>query len=173
MQMAVRRDGRIVLAGYVHGAARHREALAAVRLMPNGAPDRSFGRDGVAALRIGHRSFATSVAILRADGTLDRRFAHEGIARSAIPPEPRSLSGPRRILLTHDWIFMWSGRRGGGVHIYGRNGDVDRSFADPSVLEPVNPRSSLLAALQRGKLLLLEGNRRAVSSFTLRRFLLR
>lgn len=106
-QLAVQRDGRIVLAGYLQDGTQNHlrsEAMTLVRLLPNGSLDRSFGRHGIVVTRVGRRSFASSLAIASGGailvagrararshhrelllhytraGRLDRAFAHNGIS---------------------------------------------------------------------------------------------
>lgn len=198
MDMAVQRDGRIVLAGYVHGAKRggRRETLAAVRLMPNGTPDRSFGGDGLVALRIGRYGYATAVAIgprgkilvggrswssdgsaelllrLDANGRLDRGFARSGIVRT--PVKPRSYSYPQTILVGPDRIIVTRDTRDRQVRAFGPNGRLDRSFPRVGALDPHHPLAAPPAAPQDDKLLVLERPNSIIEpSFTLRRILLR
>lgn len=65
--MAVRADGKIVIAGYGTGS------FTAVRLMPDGSPDTSFGERGIARANFADLGFADSGvhdAALQADGKL-------------------------------------------------------------------------------------------------------
>lgn len=199
MQMAVQPDGRIVLAGYVHGVEheKRREVLAVMRLMPNGSRDRGFGRNGLVALRIGRRSLATALALgrgtilvggrswsgaksaelllrIEADGDLDRGFAHEGIVRIPVPPKPKSLNGPRTILLDRNEIVAIRHARDRQVLAFRADGRPIRSFPNPGALGSHRAQAAPPAALQNGRLLVLERSYGgAPSSFALRRLLLR
>jgi uncharacterized delta-60 repeat protein len=103
--IALQPDGKIVIAGTGYGPSGVL-SFAAVRLLTNGTPDRSFGRAGIATMAIGSYSIANGVAIqpdgkivlggtalvghdefaaarLNANGTLDTSFGNHGIATLA------------------------------------------------------------------------------------------
>jgi uncharacterized delta-60 repeat protein len=61
--MAVRRDGRIVLAGY-RAAKRAPAQVAALRYLPSGRPDPSFGEGGLFSKQLAYESAATSLLVL-------------------------------------------------------------------------------------------------------------
>jgi uncharacterized delta-60 repeat protein len=111
--LAVDRQGRTVAYAYVEGVERRlANGLRLRRLLPNGAPDRSFGSGGTATLRI-PRFYVADLALdsrgrvllavtlkrrgpigepedlallrLRADGRVDKSFAEDGTLRIPWP----------------------------------------------------------------------------------------
>ncbi len=61
--MAVQDNGRIVLAGYCYGKTGYR--IAALRLLPSGELDPSFGNSGFFARLIGYESAAYAALVQR------------------------------------------------------------------------------------------------------------
>lgn len=154
-QIAVQRDGRIVFAGFVRGkpSEERSETLAVMRLRADGARDRGFGRRGLAVARIGHRSFASAVAIqgdgrilvagktrtrdrvrelllrYRADGRLDRSFGHGGVVSRPVPLLPGGFfASARQILLQPTRILVLRDNHGEQLLVYSRNGLRRRLF---------------------------------------------
>jgi uncharacterized delta-60 repeat protein len=132
-QVAFQRDGRIVFAGYLRGRPNeeHVEDFALMRMRADGARDRGFGRGGVAVMRPGRRSFASSLAIegngrilvagktfggpgkarellfrFTRQGRIDRSFGHGGMVSTRLRQAPGGLAGqPRQLLLQRDRIL--------------------------------------------------------------------
>jgi uncharacterized delta-60 repeat protein len=67
--LVIQPDGKIVIVGGGVAPPYGPLSFAAVRLLPNGAPDRSFGSNGIAIARVGQGSIATGV-VLQPDGKL-------------------------------------------------------------------------------------------------------
>jgi uncharacterized delta-60 repeat protein len=197
-QMAVRRDGGIVLAGYVYGAphGERRETLAVAQLKPNGARDRSFGGDGLVVLHTGHQSYATAGTVgrggrilvggllssdgrpaelllrLNANGSLDRGFARGGIART--PIGRRRSYGPQTILVGPNRIVVAREARDRQVRAFEPTGRPVRSFPLQDTLNPHHALAAPPIALQGDRLLVLERGYSIIEpSFMLRRILLR
>jgi uncharacterized delta-60 repeat protein len=61
--MAVRRDGRIILAGY-RAPGKAPAQVAALRFLPSGRPDPRFGNRGLFSRRLAYESAATSLLVL-------------------------------------------------------------------------------------------------------------
>jgi uncharacterized delta-60 repeat protein len=103
--LALQPDGKILIGGEARDATNGPEALAAVRLNPDGSLDQTFGNGGVALAPIGVAAVGTGVAIepngeialagaaqnaqgenrfaaavFTADGSLDKRFGSGGTA---------------------------------------------------------------------------------------------
>jgi uncharacterized delta-60 repeat protein len=164
-EMTVDARGRIVIVGSVDDG--DREALAAIRVLPDGRLDRSFGRDGVARPRVGGRSFASAVDVqpdgkiliagrvkhgsvrsdlllqLRANGALDRRFAHRGVSLARVPEGDMSMRGPRTILKLPRRILVL--RRGTAEQVlaYRPGGRLERTFHLP--VNGASPQSAIQA----------------------------
>lgn len=64
-QMVVQRDGKILTTGHRYG--KYGESVAALRFLPNGKPDPSFGNSGVFTRKVGISSVSYA-AILQRDG---------------------------------------------------------------------------------------------------------
>ncbi|MBI4955570.1 MAG: hypothetical protein HY908_26360 [Myxococcales bacterium] len=99
--VAVDADGRIVAAGYV-GPPGEPARMMALRMLPDGRPDASFGARGLAVVPTEGSSFAQGVALgrdgevwvsgyrgedamlvrFRPDGTLDARFGQGGVVET-------------------------------------------------------------------------------------------
>lgn len=82
--MAVRHDGRITLAGYRVPQNAHGQ-VAALRYLPSGQPDPSFGDQGIFAPHLAYESAATSLLTLPDERTIiagrsnpSRASIHEG-----------------------------------------------------------------------------------------------
>jgi uncharacterized delta-60 repeat protein len=98
--VALQSDGKIVLAGATK--VDQRFVFMALRLLPSGSPDRSFGRDGVATVPIGSSAIVNALSIqrdgrivlagtanlqhnvfaaarLNRDGSIDRSFGAGGV----------------------------------------------------------------------------------------------
>ena len=187
-KLAVQPDGHILLAGDVgrskRSPRREGRTLALMRLLPNGAPDRSFGRGGQVTPRVGRNSVATGVAtqggkilvagwkrrsgrttalLLRytRHGHLDRSFARRGIARTVVGPSGKHAI-PREVITvlpTRRRIVLVRTGLGRPVLAYRRNGRLDRSFARGRGIAPNRFIAPFLppgpvGALQRGKVVL-------------------
>jgi uncharacterized delta-60 repeat protein len=61
--IALQPDGKIILAGAGRDVATGTMAFAAVRLLPDGSVDNSFGKAGIALVPIGRQAIASAVAI--------------------------------------------------------------------------------------------------------------
>jgi|GEM_PF-3036267 len=133
-QVAFQRDGRIVFAGYLRGRPNeeHVEDFALMRMRADGGRDRGFGRGGVAVMRPGRRSFASSLAIegsgrilvagktfgkpgrtrellfrFTPRGRIDRSFGRGGKVSTRLPRAPGGLAGrPRQLLLQRNRILV-------------------------------------------------------------------
>jgi uncharacterized delta-60 repeat protein len=132
-QMALQRDGRILLVGEAEPQPYEyrTEALAVMRLLPDGGRDHSFGRDGLAVRRIGYRSYGSALAVdpggrilvagrtsrayrvrevllrLRPDGRIDRTFGRRGVVRRPLGYFPNGFAEhPRQILLLGGRILV-------------------------------------------------------------------
>ncbi len=192
-RILVQGDGRILLAGRVLGSHRgigryseESSRMALARLMPNGAPDRSFGHDGLATLRVSSHSEANALAIVpggivvagwglsrsgsigvlarfRFDGSLDRGFGKAGLVRAF----PRKSGIPTEILPTRRRILVVTRGPRPVVLDFGRDGHLDRGYRrlPKRVLMP-RLVSGPTAALQHGKVVLAwTQSRRPRSSF--------
>jgi uncharacterized delta-60 repeat protein len=167
--MAVEPDGDIVLAGYAH------RDLALARLLPDGAPDPSFGTHGISALPtfVGQ---ATALAprtdgsllvvgygarrdapdqrenfLLRfgSDGTLDRSF---GSAARRMP-EGRAYATPIAVLPTHGHVFVATVGHGPSLRAYRADGLEGGRLGDVKGV-PRERFFGTAVTLDRGKLLL-------------------
>jgi uncharacterized delta-60 repeat protein len=67
--MALMSDGRIIVAGYSEDGS-FDERFAAIRLLPSGAIDTSFGTDGKITVYVGANSDGATDALLQADGKI-------------------------------------------------------------------------------------------------------
>ncbi len=149
-QMTVDRRGRILLAGVMRRRRRGEwtPALALGRLLPNGRLDRRFGRGGWVARAIGPRSLAADVTVqgkrilvagtsareqlrvadlllrFRPNGRLDRSFAHQGVARTAVKPlhEERNLVERMSVLSTRRGIVVVRSGESFPLLAFGRDG---------------------------------------------------
>lgn len=162
--LSVGRDshGRVLLAGAMHGR------LALARLLPDGRPDRGFGRTGLVVPRLAKHSKATAVTarggkillggqgsrggritelLLRLDGSgrLDRGFAKGGIARVALPGR----AAPSAIIPTRDRLVVVSSGAGRPAFGFGFDGRRDRG--SKVAVDRVTPASG---AAQQGKVVL-------------------
>ncbi len=104
--IALQPDGKIVLAG--SSGAGNSLAFTAVRLLPDGSVDTSFGSGGIATIPIGFAAIANAIAIqpdgkivlggtawnghlafaaarLNPDGSIDRSFGTDGV--TVLPPD--------------------------------------------------------------------------------------
>lgn len=200
-QLAVQRDGRIVLAGYLQDGTQNHlrsEAMTLVRLLPNGSLDRSFGRHGIVVTRVGRRSFASSLAIASGGailvagrararshhrelllhytraGRLDRAFAHNGISNvPAVSIRGENNARPRQILLANRQVLVIRDDRHRQLLAYSRGGRLEGSFAVARSAEPKN-RVALapFTALQGRRLVLGWPDFGADEGFRLQRLLL-
>ena len=182
-QMAVEPDGRIVMAGYLQdGPINHvrLEAPILVRLLPDGALDRSFGRRGIVVSRVGRHSFASSLAIVPGGGILvagrarlrshykellfrytpagrlDRSFAHQGVSTNPAPSTRKSEGArPRQVLIADHHILVLRDDRYRELLVYSRDGRLEDSFVVARSTEPKNRGiRAPFGALQRGRLIL-------------------
>jgi uncharacterized delta-60 repeat protein len=170
LQMAVQSNGDIVLGGYAHAAP----ALA--RLLPDGAPDPSFGHNGRVGAPRGLRGQVTAIAtrpdgrilvagtgwrtgssgpedlLLRygLDGTLDRSF---GTAAASIGSRGGS-ANPVAVLPTPRHIFVVTEGHGPAIHAYRPNGQLAGSLGQVAGV-PQDRFFGTAAALQRGKVVLV------------------
>jgi uncharacterized delta-60 repeat protein len=183
-QIAVQRDGRILVAGYVErpGGKGEGETLSVVRLRRDGSRDPTFGHRGLALLPIARHSFAYALAVegdgrilvagksfdrasrarelllrLDAHGHLDRSFGRRGIVGVSVPFRRGGLWwAPRRLLLLRHRILVLRDSVERQLVVYSRDGRRRRAFTVGRGAEP--HRHWVLQAprgvLQRGKLLL-------------------
>jgi uncharacterized delta-60 repeat protein len=179
-QMALQRDGRILLAGKVEPRPEDPETLAVMRLQPDGQADRSFGGDGLVVRRIGTRSYASALAVgrggrifvagrtwtyyrvgeallrLRPDGRLDRRFGHRGILSRPVAFFPHGFADrPRQIFLLGGRVLVLRDGHDGQLVTYSSAGRGRRAFsvgrgAETSTYAGRAP----FAAIQDGRLVL-------------------
>ena len=187
--LAVQRDGRILVAGYVVGKLRHRtvERLAVMRLLADGKVDRSFGRGGVVSVARGVEARATAIVVQRdgqilvagrsrerkratelflrlsAAGRLERGFGHGGIA-SIRPADgskgsPRGNVEPTQILIRPHGYLVVGKGPGLPIVSYDHRGHADPRFA--AGLVPADSRNlgAPAAALQRGRLVVARSTR--------------
>jgi uncharacterized delta-60 repeat protein len=168
-QMAVQPDGDIVLGGYADGAP----ALA--RLLPDGAPDSSFGHNGRPIAPRWRPGKATGLAILPGGGILlagtGRTLGDSGVgilllrygrqgrldpgfgsAESPVGPTGRGAE-PIAVLPAGRRILAITRGRGPAIHAYRPDGRAAQSLMQvPGV--PRNRFFGTTAALQHGKLVL-------------------
>jgi uncharacterized delta-60 repeat protein len=173
-RLKLRRNGRILIAGQVLQRGEFGWRPALFQLLPDGSPDRSFGRGGVAKVNLPSEGTGLSLAIL-ADGStllggrqitrkgpkpfllrfgrhggLDRRFARQ-MWRTAPAPSRRTVLSPREILPTGAGIFTVS-REEALLAFSPRGGFRGAVPFDP---EPKPRRRLISGALQGGRPLLV------------------
>ena len=183
-QIAVQRDGRILVAGYVErpGGEGEGEALSVLRLRRDGSRDPTFGHRGLTLLPIARHSFAYALAVegdgrilvagksfdrasrarelllrLDAHGHLDRSFGRRGIVSTRVPFHRGGLWwAPRRLLLQRHRILVLRDSVERQLVVYSRDGRSRRAFAVGRGGEPHHHwvLQAPRGVLQRGKLLL-------------------
>jgi uncharacterized delta-60 repeat protein len=180
-QIAVQRDGRLVIAGWVEPRGKiEAERLALIRLRLDGARDRGFGHGGVAAMRVGKRSYASALAIegngrivvagralwshrkeaellLRytPSGRLDRGFGRGGKIDSPLARTGAGFAaGPRQLLLQGPRILVLRDRQEKHLVVYRRDGRGRHAFFVARRGRPGIRLRAPFAALQEGRLLL-------------------
>jgi uncharacterized delta-60 repeat protein len=157
-QILVQRNGKILISGLTGSPPRRVPFVA--RLDPNGSPDRTFGRDGVATIRASNTSGYVGdvvplalaphgdivvgtpaenlVARLTSSGHLDRSFAENGILHLD-PGEVSSVAVQRDGKILIGEIQVPSGR-GALLTRLNRTGTPDRTFGiDGSVIAGHGP----------------------------------
>ena len=197
-QMVRQRDGRLLFAGQVEPRPNEpprSEALAVMRLLPNGEKDRSFGRDGLVVKRIGRRSYASALAVqgrrivvagrsmghaevretllrLLPDGRLDRTFGRRGIASSRVSRKPGGFSNrPHQILFSHRGILVLRDSSGDQLVAFSNAGRRRRTYTVARGLEGSRVTRAPFGALQGGRLVLgWEVFHSLVNSFELQRW---
>jgi uncharacterized delta-60 repeat protein len=68
--IALQQDGKVVLAGSGRDTSTGRLSFAAVRLLPNGALDSTFGSGGITTIPIGSAAIANAISIQPGDGKI-------------------------------------------------------------------------------------------------------
>ena len=184
--IAVQPDGRVLVAGFVVGKARHGtvQRLAVMRLLANGAVDRSFGHRGLVSVALGTDARATAIAVerdgeilvagrsdkrngvrelllkLTSRGRFARGFGKGGISSSKAPVDPKrpgSANGaePKQILLRpHGYVVVRTGP-GRPLLYYRRDGQLEPGFAKGVVAPESRAFGPPVAATQHGKLVLV------------------
>jgi uncharacterized delta-60 repeat protein len=183
LRMAVAPSGRIILAGHSnrrHGKSWYVDNLALMAVRDDGRIDRGFGNDGSVIAPVPGRGYATGLALqggkiliagetshddrvadvllrYRRDGSLDRSFARQGVAKVPVRSvEDRHefwserlsvVPAARRILLVR------GSQLGRPVLAFGREGERNRRFEGSENLIP-GPHGGTLPALQGGQLIL-------------------
>lgn len=170
----IRGDGKVLVVGHIdHGG------MAALQLTRRGAPDRSFGNDGLAVVRFGRKGAeARSVAIdsrgrillvgtatggkmaatrLLTDGRLDRRFGRHGrlmnLQSSGTQVIDVALQGNGGILIATSFGSM---RRNSPTSLLRLrdSGARDRSFSRGGVLR-IGGKAQLLSVFATGRRIIL------------------
>jgi uncharacterized delta-60 repeat protein len=188
-QLELRRDGRILIAGRVRERGEHGRRPALFQVLPDGSPDRSFGRGGVAKVDLRAEGVATSLAIqrngsillagwretpremtpllfrFRRDGILDRGFAKRMLASTLSYPNDEGLDS-RQILPTANGIFTIAPYR--SVLAFSHRGVLRATVP----FEPNRkPRRMLVAGVLQAGRLLLVGQIGREGGIMLRRYL--
>jgi uncharacterized delta-60 repeat protein len=180
-QMALQRDGGIVLAGTVEPPPNkpRSETFAVMRLRPDGSKDPTFGRKGLVVRRLGHRSYASALALqgkgrvlvagrahsgskvrevllrLRPDGSLDRSFGRGGVSAQKVPLKPAGYSNrPQQILVTRGHVVVLRDNRYRPLLTYSRDGRHRRALRVARGTEESRASRAPFATLQHGRLLL-------------------
>lgn len=164
-QLAVQRDGRVLVAGYTERPGSREwegEALSVLRLRQDGSRDPSFGHRGLALLPIARHSFAYALAVegdgrilvagksfdrasrarelllrLDARGRLDRSFGRRGIVSVPVPFRRGGLWwAPRRLLLQRHRILVLRDSVERSLVVYSRDGRRRRAFPAGRGAEP-------------------------------------
>ncbi len=182
-QLALDRRGRILIAGRVRERGEFGRRAALFRVLPNGRPDRSFGRRGVAQFEGQGESKGVSVLVGR-DGSLllggSRQTGRDGVAplllrvtrngaidgsfaRRSLAARPEYIE-PRQLVAASGRIFGISG----SVLTYRRDGAFlgEMPFAGKT-----KPPKYLKAGAPQGKGLVLLGQVGVERGFELRRYL--
>lgn len=176
-------DGKIVVAG--RGADERAEAYALARFLPDGSVDPSFGDHGRVVMLVGEPpllegglyaiarqpdgklvatgptqtpDFAIEAAVLRfhPDGTLDRGFGTDGIARVSLP----EWAEPRAIAIQTDGKIVVAGSSGLPQPFVARlrlDGSVDAGFGSGGITTLPFEAAATAVAIQRDGRLLVAG----------------
>lgn len=181
-QMALQRDGGILLVGQVEPRPYEyrTEALAVMRLLPDGGMDPGFGRKGLAVRRIGKRSYGSALAVdrgdgilvsgrtvtdyrvrevllrLRSDGRIDRGFGRGGVVSHPVLDFRHGIADrSRQVLLLGGRILVLRDSPRRQLVTYLRGGRSRRAFSVADGAEVAVPAGRApVGAVQDGRLVL-------------------
>lgn len=154
-QLAVQRDGRVIVAGLVERPWAEEQVAAVLRLRRDGRRDGSFGHRGLTLLPVARISAAYALAIegdgrvivageafgranrarefilrLDAHGALDRSFGRRGMVVAPVPYHRGGLWGaPRQVLLQRHRILVLRDSAGRQLLVYSRDGRRRSAFS--------------------------------------------
>jgi uncharacterized delta-60 repeat protein len=154
--VAIRSDGKIVIAGFFFDATKNALVFAVYRLNSNGSPDPAFGGDGMVSFDFGNEDWTDTaydlalqsngkivvggstwnrgtgeskfaVARLTSNGTLDSTFSVDGLKTTGFDTNAESYA----LALQSDGKIVLAGHNGGRFALarYNPGGSLDNTFS--------------------------------------------